>query len=221
MRRSDGDLARSRHERPRPTNGVTASRCERRAARISSRSAWSSARASARSRSASAIDCSRAWAADARTSCEPDLERIGPPPSDLTQPPGVLAFARGRLSLAARGSLGRLGFREQLGGPQSLGRDASARVRNDRLVQAEALGGLQRVRHAGASEHDPVERRMRHVVEAGRRVRRSFGRARPLLELRMVRRHDGQARLSRELRQDGLCERAALGRVRARMRARR
>ena len=54
---------------------------------------------------------------------------------------------------------------------------------------------------------------MRLGVDARSRVRGSLGRARPLLQLRVVRSDDGQPRLARELREHGLRERGAFGGV--------
>ena len=123
---------------------------------------------------------------------------------------------------AAAALLGRLGLGEQLGRPQPLRRRCGrARRRRRRAVEPEPLGDLQRVRRARPAERDPVERLVRLGIEAGRGVRDAVGRARPLLQLGVVRRHDRQPRLRGEPREQRLRERRALDRVGARRRARR
>ena len=62
------------------------------------------------------------------------------------------------------------------------------------------------MRRARPSERDAVERSMRVGVEARRRVGDALGRARPLLQLRVVRRHDREPRLLREPREQRLRE---------------
>ena len=79
--------------------------------------------------------------------------------------------ALGRVALVGGAPLGRLRLGEQLRGAQPLGRDARARVVDDVRVEPEPLGDLERVRRARPAERDPVERRVRLRVEAGRRVR--------------------------------------------------
>ena len=117
--------------------------------------------------------------------------------------------SRGR-EHARRAALRRFGLGEQLADPQPLGCDALARRGDHRLVEAEPRGRLQRVRDAGPPERDPVVRRVRLRVERRRGVDGVVARARPFLQLRVVRRHDRQPRLVREPLDERLRERRAL-----------
>ena len=98
----------------------------------------------------------------------------------------------------ARGPLRRLRLGDELRRPQPLRRDARTGVGDDRRVEPEPLGDAKRVRRAGPAEREPVERRVGLQVEAGGGVRDAVVRARPLLQLGVVRRHDRQPRLRRE-----------------------
>ncbi len=71
------------------------------------------------------------------------------------------------------------------------------------------------MRGAGPPEREPVQRRVRLHVEAGSRVHDAVARARPLLQLAVVRRHDGQPRLAGEPFEERLRERRAFLRIRA------
>ena len=68
---------------------------------------------------------------------------------------------RGSLAALDGRALGRLRLGEELGDPQSLGRDARACIGDDRLVEPEALRRLERVRRARTSEDDAVQRLVR------------------------------------------------------------
>ena len=106
------------------------------------------------------------------------------------------ALALGRLALARRRRARPPPPRRAA--PRSAAARAStvrARVRDDVGVEPEPLRDLKRVRRARPAERDPVERRVRVGVEARRRVRDAVGRARPLLQLGVVRRHERQPRL--------------------------
>ena len=121
---------------------------------------------------------------------------------------------RGR-AVAFRGGvlLRRLCLGQELGHPAAFGGDERRRLLDTLARQAEARGDAQRVRRARPSESDAVERRLGLRVEARRRVRRAFGRARPLLELRVVARGYGEPRLAGEPTEERLREGGALDRV--------
>ena len=96
-------------------------------------------------------------------------------------------------------------------GARGLDRGRGRRRRpQGRARAAPRSGAPARCRPA---DRDPVERRVRLRVEAGGRVRGAVGRARPLLQLGVVRRHDGQPRLPGEPGDERLRERRALVRV--------
>ena len=212
--RRDGSLARRRRaggRAPARRGGC------RRASRISSRSASSSARAAARSRCASAAARSRSAAAEALTaaissssSCSARRARTLSALDDL----GALRLRR-RPLLDGR-PLGRLRLGEQLLDPEPLRRDQPARGLDDARVEPEPLGDLERVRRPRPPERDAIERRVRVGIEAGARVRDALGRARPLLQLRVMGRHERQPRLLGEPRHERLRERGALDGIRAR-----
>ena len=185
-----------------------------RATRISSRSARSSSRAPARSRCASAAARSRSRRGRRPHGFDLRLERRSRARAALARSPAASArSACGRRALLDGRPLGRLRLGEQLLDPQPLGRDAPARVGDDARVEAEPLRDLERVRRARPAERDAVERRVRLRVEPRGRVGDAVGRARPLLQLRVVRRHDGQPRLLREPVEQRLRQRRALDRI--------
>ncbi len=215
-RAARADAAPSRRSRSRAAGeaGRAAARLRsssrRRASRISSRSPRSSARAPSSSRSAAASACRRSCAAEARTvsisarssasrACACDQRPLG------FQPPGARL-----LELVAGSALGRLGLGEQLLGPSPRRLDERARSGDELRVEPEPLGDLERPRRAGPADRDPVQRRVRLRVEAGRRVRGALGRARPLLQLGEVRRHHRQPGLRGEALDERLRERRAL-----------
>ena len=73
------------------------------------------------------------------------VESVGAALRLLAEPARLLALDLGGLAALDGVTLGRFRFRKQLGDPEALGRDAPACIRDDGLVEAEALGGLQRV----------------------------------------------------------------------------
>jgi hypothetical protein len=115
--------------------------------------------------------------------------------------------------LRRRTPLGRLRLGEQVDDPETLGRDPAARVRDHALFEAEPLRRLQRVRGPRPAERDPVERLVCLRIQPGGRVRGPVGRARPLLQLRMVRGRDRQPCLAGQPRHERLREGRPLDRV--------
>ena len=191
------------------------SRRLRRAILISSRSASSSARAVASSRDASAAARSRSAAAEALTaaiSASSSRSRSRALPASRA---ASACSSSASVRSCGRAALCGLGLREQLLDPEPLGGDPSLRVGDDSRVEAEPLGDLERVRDARPSQREPIQRFVGVEVERRRRVRRPVRRARPFLQLGVVRRHDRQARLLGELRQECLRQRGALDRIRA------
>ena len=154
--------------------------------------------------------------APARAPPRPTRARARPRPLELAPParaPARRAPRRSR-SAAARARprpLGRLRLGEQrrrcAAAPARPAPRASATTRR---VEPEPLRDPQRVRAARAGRARPRRAARGLEVERGRRVGDAVGRARPLLQLGVVRRHDGQPRLAREPREQRLGERRAL-----------
>ena len=124
---------------------------------------------------------------------------------------GALALGLG--AQPHRGLLGARGLAQQPLGLDALGREALARPLDDARVEPEPAGDLERVRRAGPAERERVGGRERLGVEADGAVERAGRRARPLLDLGVVRRRDRQRRALRELVEQGPRERRALDRV--------
>ncbi len=120
------------------------------------------------------------------------------------------------LGLAAqphRGLLGARGLAQQPLGLDALRREAVARTPDDGRVEPEPARDLERVGRAGPAERERVGGRERLGVEADGAVERAGRRARPLLDLGVVRRRDRQRRALRELVEQGSRERRALDRI--------
>ena len=167
-------------------------------------------------RAASAIASSRACAAEARTfsisaASSASRSRVRSPSSRTSaRSRSAASRASSAARSAASASASSSAIRSRSGAIRPRAASTTAGSRPSRSAVCE------RVRRARPAERDPVERLVRLGIEPGRRVRGAVGRARPFLQLGVVRRHDRQPRLLGEPRQERLGERGSLDRIGAR-----
>ena len=155
---------------------------------------------------------------------------LAPRPTPCTAAISLLELrSRSAHAPASRGGLGALRLRRRRARRPRRARpppprraapgSGAARARRARARPRRRRRRARAARRSGAratsrpAERDAVERRVRVGVEAGAGVRDAVGRARPLLQLRVVGRHERQPRLLGEPREQRLRERRALDRI--------
>ena len=125
----------------------------------------------------------------------------------LAPPPAARSAAAPRSAASASASSSWIRSRSGATRPRASATTAASRPSRSAIWSACEIPGRPSAM--------PVQRRVRVGVEPRGRVRDAVRRARPLLQLGVVRRHDRQARLLGEPRQECLRQRGALDRVRA------